>query len=125
MGRYIYAETVGIDKNDTTVHKFWFAVQNSDVSEYLDMYEPNYFLADLSVGNEADIREKVTELKEVFKKEYGTTYEEFMESGKNGRTMPEPEEELASRINLGEHLLETIANMKAAKIEGQQLTIEC
>jgi hypothetical protein len=134
MGRYIYADEVGINKNNTTVHKFWLAVQPSDVSEYLDMYEPSYFLADLMVENEADIQAKVNDLKAEFEKTHGFSYANYIDGEESSicadQTTQEGKEihdkqELASRINLGEHLLETIENMKAAGISEQQLTIEC
>ena len=127
MGRSIYADTVGNNKGDTWVHKFWVAIQPSDVSDYLDTYEPQQLLADLSVDNEAEIKSKVTELKEKFKKTFGLDYGSY--EPENSVTKIDEKErnrqKLASRINLGEHLLETIENMKAAGIEQQQLTIEC
>jgi hypothetical protein len=126
MGRYIYADTVGSskDKDDPYVYKFWFAVQPSDVSDYLEVYEAHNYAADLSIEDEAAISKKVAELKEKFEKKYGTSYENFMEDAVTEHTMPMPAGKLASRINLGEHLLATIANMKAAGIDEQILTIE-
>lgn len=129
MGRSIYADEVGSteDKNNQWVHKFWFAVQDSDISEYLHMYEPSCFLADLSTENEADIKEKVDELKAEFEKQYSMTYEAFSESVNGGYSTEDNHQklELASRIDLGENLLKTIENMKTAGISDQQLTIEC
>ncbi len=124
MGRYIYADEVGSEKGDSYVHKFWFAVQDSDVSDYLEAYEPYYLLADLSVEHEGGIRKKVAKLKKEFQEEYGTTYEEFMAALKPTNQLIIPGKKLASRIDLGENLLKTIANMKAAGISEQRLTIE-
>lgn len=126
MGRRIYAEEVGIDKNDTYVHKFWVGVQPSDVSDYLNAYEPNFELADLSIEDEEDIKTKVSELKAQFNKEYDITYEQFTPDNLVGiyDEQNKQKELLASRINLGEHLLQTIENMKDRGIEEQQLTIE-
>jgi hypothetical protein len=126
MGRRIYAETVGIDKNDTYVHKFWFAIQpSSDISTYLESPDVDKFMkvATLSVSDEESIKAKVTEVKAQFNKECGLTYEQFMIDTANDR-QHDPRDLLASRINLGEHLLQTIESMKAAGIEQQQLTIE-
>jgi hypothetical protein len=134
MGRYIYADEVGISKDDTVVHKFWFAIQPSDVSDYLEMYETRYFAADLDIEHEATINEKIAELKAKFEKAYGFSYDSYMDGPEvnefadlntnEGKDVHD-RQALASRINLGEHLLETIANMKAVGIEQQQLTIEC
>lgn len=127
MGRSIYADEVGSNEDDTWVHKFWVAVQPSDVSDYLDVYEPQQLLADLSVDYEADIKNKVTELKKEFKKVFDLNYDSY-EPENSVAKIDEKErdrQKLASRINLGEHLLATIENMKAAGISEQQLTIEC
>lgn len=129
MGRSIYAEEVGSrkDEDGQWVHKFWVAVQPSDVSDYLAK-------SSLCVEQEADIKATVAKLKAEFKKTYNTEYDSFVNSGELNAFADHETPEgsklhakklLASRINLGEHLLQTIENMKAANISEQQLTIEC
>ena len=129
MGRRIYADEIGLDKDDTFVHKFWFGVQSSDVDPYLEAYQPEWLLAELGVEDEAKIKKQVTGFKTQFKKDFGFTYAEYMkgeEVNKFAENSSETERQLAaSRINLGVHLLETIKNMKVAGIDWQQLTIEC
>ncbi len=132
MGASIYGNEVGSteDKKDQWVHKFWLGIQDSDVSDYL---ETQYLLADLYVEDEADIQEKVAELKAEFKKTYRIEYDSFIDSdelNKSAYKTPKSKtllakQQLASRIALGENLLKTIANMKTAGISEQQLTIEC
>src|SRR5579885_3878675 len=132
MGASIYGNEVGSteDKKDQWVHKFWLGIQDSDVSDYL---ETQYLLADLYVEDEADIQEKVAELKAEFKKTYRIEYDSFIDSdelNKSAYKTPKrktllAKQQLASRIALGENLLKTIANMKTAGISEQQLTIEC
>lgn len=134
MGRSIYADEVGSNKGDAWVHKFWVAVQPRDVSDYLETYEPQELLTNLSVDHEADIKAKVAELKAEFKKTYDIEYDSFMNSDELNAfadyKTPESKvlhakQALAARINLGEHLLATIENMKSAGVDSQQLTIEC
>lgn len=134
MGRSIYADEVGSNKGDAWVHKFWVAVQPSDVSDYLDAYEPQYSVADLDVEKENEVKATIANLKAEFKKVYNTDYDSFMNSDElnafadyvtlEGKAL-HAKQVLAARINLGMHLLETIANMKVAGITYQQLTIEC
>jgi hypothetical protein len=126
MGRYIYADQVGVTTGDEFVHQFWFGL-SSNVSDYLDTYKngPDFLLANLSIDQEAAITAKVAELEEQFEKKYGTSYERFREEAVAEHTMYPTAGKLANRINLGEHLLATIANMKAAGIRQQQLTIDC
>lgn len=134
MGRSIYADEVGSNADDTWVHKFWVAVQPSDVDDYLNSYEPGYLLAMLSTEDEANIKAKMDELKDEFATQYSIGYDEFLRSNElNEFADPLTDEDkllhgkqlLASRINLGEHLLATIENMKKRGIDRQELTIEC
>lgn len=134
MGRSIYADEVGSAAHDTWVHKFWFGVQPSDVSDYLEAYEPGYLLASLEVEQEEDIIDKVAQLEVEFADKYGMGYGEYMKTDElnaiadittdEGKAV-QGKQELAARINLGEHLLATIANMKQQGITEQELTIEC
>lgn len=128
MGRSIYADEVGSEKGNAWVHKFWVGVQDSDVSEYLDAWQPSYLLADLNVADEADIKTTMLEVKQRFKTLFGLSYKKYM-AGDEPNQYAESQavrsrQQLASTINLGEHLLATIRNMKTAGIEEQQLTIE-
>ncbi len=128
MGRSIYADEVGQEVDDTWVHKFWLGVQSSDVSGYLNQYEPSFMLADLEVNQEFDIKKRVAKLKRAFKQRHNITYEQYMKSIEGGISVADSKplvESDASEINLGEHLLKTIKNMKVAGIDYQQLTIEC
>lgn len=129
MGRSVYADEVGTNKGDTWVHKFWFAVQPSEVNDYLDAYEPGYLMAQLDVSQEAAIRERVAELKAEFLQQFGVTYQAYMDSGQPHEASADASARkrgaLASRIDLGKNLLATIANMNAAGVTCQELTIEC
>lgn len=126
MGRYIYADQVGCIEDDSYVHKFWVATQPSDVSDYLKArkYGPDMFVAYLSVDHEDSIKARVSELREKFEKKHGMSYVDYMQDAIAEHTISRSAAKFASRINLGEHLLQTIANMKAAGISQQQLTIE-
>lgn len=136
MGRHIYADVIGSagDRDEMWVHKFWVGVQPSEVGDYLDAYEPDWLLATLEVGQETAIRDKVAELEVEFADKYGVGYGPYMKTDEmntcpdlttdEGKTV-QAKQKLAARINLGEHLLATIGNMKKVGLDSQELTIEC
>jgi hypothetical protein len=68
------------------------------------------------------------ELKQRFKALFGLSYKKYMAGDEPNQATENQairsRQQLASNINLGDHLLATIRNMKKAGIEEQQLTIE-
>lgn len=136
MGRFINANLVGRNGEDRMVHKFWVAIQPSDVSDYLDTYavadEPEeWAFARLKTDHAAAITATVAALKGRLQRRFGTTYREVRAAEATGQWSDVDAVyrhhdllELASRIDLGEHLLQTIEQMKHHGIAEQELLIE-
>lgn len=137
MGRFINAEFVGRNgEEDRIVHKFWVAVQPSDVSDYLDASavagEPEaWVFARLTINHEAAIKAKVVALKRTLRRRFGWTYQRVMAADaarewSNIDVLNRHHDllELASRIDLGMHLLQTIRQMRRQGITEQGLLIE-
>lgn len=136
MGRYINAETVGRCDEDRMVHKFWFAVQHSDVSDYLEAYavkgEPEEWeFAQLTTDHEAGIKATIAKLKRTLQRRFGWTYRHVIAAEDNWEWSDPAVArqhhamlELASRIDLGEHLLQTIQQMHRSGLTEQGLLIE-
>ena len=136
MGRFINANLVGSNGDDKMVHKFWFAIQDSDVSDYLETYavkgEPEEWeFALLKTNHDAAIKATGAKLKRELRRRFGWTYGQVMEAeaawefseldvvDSNHDML-----ELASRINLGDHLRQTIKQMRRLGIQEQELLIE-
>lgn len=128
MGRYLTATEIGSTLGYKNVHKFWFAIQDSTVEDYLSEYEPPYMLADLDVSQEAEITERMHELEKEFRDTFGYPVERLMRGIEGGYAIdkepPRDQIQLAARIDLGRNLLSTIKQMKLAGVTEQTLEVE-